>query len=308
MRSTSRVPPWLAALAVLAMFLAGTRCLASGPRVLATIFPLYDMAKGVAGGRAQVSLLLPPGANPHSWEPRPSDMLRIRDADVVIMVGAGLEPWAQELIRQKQNGHPLVLEASEGAPLIHLRAHAHEGERHARGVDPHVWLDFSWDKVLVDRICAALSDLDPGGRETYERGRDAYKERLDRLISAYREGLSGCASRKLVVGGHGAFNYLARSYGLEQVSLYGLSPDARPTPRRLAEVVELVEKEGIRGIFFEETVSDRLARVIAEETGARILTLSPGASLTQEQIRSGIGFVELMYNNLKHLQEGLGCR
>ncbi len=282
-------------------------CAAAGPRVIATVFPLYDMAKGVAGDRAEVTLLLPPGANPHSWEPRPSDMINLQKADLIIMVGAGLEPWAHEIIEKKDKDHPRILKVSDGAPLVILHGHDHEEENHGHGVDPHIWLDFSWDMTIVNRICQTLIELDPEGREVYQRGAQAYKESLDQLIDAYKKGLANCKTRSLVVGGHGAFNYLARAFGLKQVSLYGISPDAQPTPRRMAEVIEIVRREGVKAIFFEETVSDKLARVLARETGARVLTLTPGASLTREQIQAGASFLDLMYENLRHLIEGLGC-
>ncbi len=281
---------------------------ASGPRVIATVFPLYDMAKGVAGDHAEITLLIPPGANPHSWEPRPSDMIKIQQADLILMVGAGLESWADKFWQQSRRaGGPVILQASQGAPLLEIDHHDHRNEGRHHKFDPHIWLNFSWDKVVVDRICKALVGLNPQGAEIYRNGAGDYNASLDRLIAAYKSGLSGCQSRDLVVGGHGAFNYLARSFGLKQISLYGISPDARPTTRRMAEVVDIIKKNGIRAVFFEETVSDRLARVLAREAGAQVLTLTPGASLTREQIRRGASFLDLMYENLEHLERGLGC-
>ncbi len=283
---------------------------ATGPKVIATIFPLYDMAKGVAGNQADITLLIPPGANPHSWEPRPSDMVKIQKADLILMVGAGLEPWADKLWHNnRRSGGPLILQAAAGMHLIVAASDHHDYEHNGTHYrpDPHIWMDFSWDKIVVSRICKALVRINPHEAEVYKKGAREYMARLDQLITAYKNGLSRCRCRDLVVGGHGAFHYLARSFGLKQISLYGISPDARPTPRKMAEVVDLIKNNGIKTIFFEETVSDRLAKVLARETGTKILTLTPGASLTRKQIRKGVSFLDLMYENLDHLQKGLGC-
>jgi zinc transport system substrate-binding protein len=110
------------------------------------------------------------------------------------------------------------------------------------------------------------------------------------------------------LGGHAAFGYLARRYNLNQIALYGLSPDSKPTPRKLAEVVNLAEEHQIKVIYFEDYVSDELAKVIAKEVGAKILVLNAGANISQEQLKSGTTFLEIMEKNLEILKHGLCCR
>ncbi len=270
------------------------------PKVVATIFPLYDIAKSICGERAKVRLLLPIGANPHSWEPKPSELIELEKADLVIMVGDDFEPWADKFLSlHKGQGRPFIMRATDGAPVIR-----HKGKR---AIDPHIWLDFEWDMVLVRRIALTLSRLDPDGEGYYKENASAYNQALSELYKQYKQCLSTCRSKTLVVGGHGAFSYLARAFGLKQVSLYGLSPDARPSPRRMAQVVQIIKSEGVSTIFFEETVTDRLAKVLSRETGAKIMTLAPGASLTKKEIEEGLGFIDLMKKNLEHLCQGLGC-
>jgi len=126
----------------------------------------------------------------------------------------------------------------------------------------------------------------------------------DRL---FREELAPCKKRTFILGGHAAFGYLARRYGLHQISLYGISPNSRPTPKELVRVVELARKHKIDVIYFEVYVSDDLAKVIAEELGAKTLVLNPAVNLTLKQAESRVTFLEIMYQNLANLKKGLSC-
>jgi zinc transport system substrate-binding protein len=282
--------------------------------IMTSVFPLKEFAHAVVGDLGQVDLLLPPGAEIHTWQPRPSDLVKLSSADVFVYIGAELEPWADDILRSVQNPDLQVIEASKGLSLIEHEEegeeHDHESEgAHEHGeLDPHVWLDFSYDQKIIDKIVEVLSRIDPSRKAVYQENADMYKQKLDVLDQTYRKGLDQCDQRTIVLGGHAAFGYLARRYDLSQISLYGLSPDAEPTPRELIDVVEFVKERGIRAIFFEINVSSELARVIAQETGAKTLVLNPGASLPKAEDRSSITFLSIMEKNLENLKNGLGCR
>ena len=278
-------------------------------RIVASVFPLLEFAEAVSGERGEVSLLLPPGAEIHTWQPRPSDIIRLSSADLFIYIGADLEPWLHDLLKSVRNPNLRVLEASRGIPLIDEEGIVYEGYKNEHGAhDPHIWLDFKNDQMIVDKIAAALSEMDPEGSSIFEKNASAYKEKLQGLDQKFKDGLKDCVHRTIILGGHAAFGYLARSYNLRQISVYGLSPDSRPTPKKLIEVVELAKKYGIKVIFFETHVSDKLAKVLAEEVGARILVLNPGANLTKEQLKSGKTFFDIMEKNLENLKDGLICK
>ena len=281
-------------------------------RIETTVLPLRDFAAAIAGERGEAAVLLPPGAGVHTWQPRPSDILRLDSADLLIAVGAGLEPWLPGLLGSVPKGRLRVLEVSPGLPLLKAEdedAHESAGETHAHGPsDPHIWLDFGLDLVIADRIADALAALDPAGAATYRSNVTALKERLRGLDARFAAGLKGCASRRLVVAGHAAFGYLARRYGLVQTALYGQSPDAQPRPQQMIQVVELCRKEGIRTVFFENSVPPDLARTLAAEIGGRVAVLYAGHNLTRDQVRRGVGFFDLMEEDLKSLRGGLGCR
>ncbi len=271
------------------------------PLVVASIFPLYELAKDVGSPQADIRLLLPPGADPHSWEPSPKDLLFITRADVLLVVGHGLEPWFEDLekaLRQKKQ-HLLI--ASKGAPLRFLGQGQHS-------IDPHIWLDFKWDAVLAQRLGELLAQVDPGHADFYRHQACQTAKRFEALDQAYRQGLASCRCRKLVLAGHAAFGYLARAYNLQMIALAGLSPEAEPTPQALAKIIKLIRKEGITAIFYEHPTTKRFAQIIAQETGVSMFYLNSGASLSQEEYEKGLGFFDLMEINLRHLRKGLMCR
>jgi zinc transport system substrate-binding protein len=277
-------------------------------RIMTTVFPLLEFAREVAGERGEVTLLLPPGAEVHTWQPRVSDIKKFAALDVFIYIGQNLEPWAKDILDSAARPGLRTLEAGRGLPLLPAdqgeRSHGHEGET----LDPHVWLDFGLDQILVDKIAALLKDIEPDNSAVFERAASACKQKLRLLDDQYRETFLGCAQKAFIFGGHAAFGYLARRYGLEQIAVYGLSPDAAPTPKDLAWIITEAKKRGIKTIFFEQSVSDKMARLIAKEIGADTRLLNPGHNLTKEQIEAGTTFIGLMRENLESFKHGLSCR
>jgi zinc transport system substrate-binding protein len=266
------------------------------PRVVCSLFPLYEFARAVGGDRAEVSLLLPPGVEPHAWEPRARDLVAIAQADLFLCVSRNLEPWAQDVVQgASRQGLRLIVAAEMiGLPDEESR-------------DPHIWLDLVYDQEIVEGIARVLASIDPDRADLYRDNAGSYKRKLEAIDREYEAGLASCRHRTLVLGGHSAFSYLARRYGLEQIPLYGVSADAEPTPQRLAEVVALARKRQLKYVFFETLVSPKLAEVVAEEIGARTLPLNPGANLTKGQLEEGVTFLAILEENLRNLRKGLAC-
>ncbi len=246
--------------AVLSAFLAAA-ALGAAPapaakiRIMTTVFPLREFAAAVAGERGEVSLLLPPGAGVHTWQPRPGDIVRLSECDLLLFIGSGLEPWLPDLLKAFPRGRIRTLEAAAG--LAVEGAHEDEGpgeeEEHDHGpLDPHVWLDFELDVRIVGRIADELARLDPAGGPEFAANAGRLNARLKELDVRFRDGLAGCRGRDIVLAGHGAFGYLARRYGLVQTALYGLSPDAQPKPRDLMKAVDFCRRKSIRADLLRE--------------------------------------------------------
>jgi zinc transport system substrate-binding protein len=249
-------------------------------RVVAAFYPLAWAAEQVGGSGVEVVNLTPAGVEPHDLELTPRDVVRIRDADLVLYLGDGFMPGLEDAVAGRENALDLLA-----------------GKR-LRGRDPHVWLAPRRLAGVAREIGRALGDptaADPVVRE------------LDALDAEYREGLARCARREIVTS-HAAFGYLADAYDLEQVALTGLSPEAEPTPRRLEELVDEVRARGASTVFFETLVSPRLAETVARDAGASVASLDPLEGLSADAIEDGRDYVSVMRDNLATLREALGCR
>jgi len=276
--------------------------------VLTTLFPLYEFAQTVCGERGEVDILLPPGAEIHTWKPKPSDIIKIAKADLFIVVGSVLEPWLEDILRSVKNPKLHILETSLGFKwkeeelLPDSHSHDHEAK------DPHIWLDFKYDIQIIEQISSILTQIDPLNADFYSSNAKAIKLRLENLDNLYKEELGGCLFRTFIMGGHSAFGYIAQKYDLNQVAVYGLSPDSLPSPRKLVETIRIAKEQGVRAIYFEAMLSDEIARMIADEVGCQILPLNPGANVSRKELRSGVSFFDIMKKNLENLKIGLVCR
>jgi zinc transport system substrate-binding protein len=230
-----------------------------------------------------VANLTPPGAEPHDIEVSPDDVRDIKTAGLVLLLGHGFQPQLEDAAGS--GDHVLRLLDTPG---LH---------RFSNG-DPHVWLDPHRYELIVRRIGAALH----GGART-----DRLVKRLRLLDRRYRDGLRMCARREIVTS-HEAFAYLAQRYGLRQVALTGLAPEAEPSPRDIQRVVDAAHTTGATTVFFEPLVSPRLAETVARESGTRTAVLNPLEGLTEEQAARGDDYFTLMRANLEALRKALGCR
>ena len=272
--------------------------------VVTSLFPLYDFAKNIGKDKADVSLLLPPGVEPHSFEPKPGDVLRIHDADIFIYTDAAMEPWVTKILQSIESKNLLVVEAGKGISL--MNEPSDEVGEHG-GTDPHIWLDFANAQRMVDTICEGFSAKDPAHKTFYADNARAYNSLLSALDSRYMKTLTHCKHSDIVHGGHFAFGYLAKRYNLHYVAAYGFSPDSESTPRRLYDLSEMIKQKGIKYIFYEELLSPRVAETIARETGVSLLKLSAAHNITKEELMQNVTFISIMKQNLKNLATGLQC-
>lgn len=241
--------------------------------VVASFFPLAELARAAGGPDVVVHDLTPPGVESHDYEPSTRDIDRIEDADLVVYLGDGFQPAIQRATRRAQQS----LDA-----LDHVRDR--------RSGDPHVWLDPTVMAELADVVAARLERPSPA----------AYKQQLLDLDAEYRRRLMPCRGRVLVTT-HDAFGYLAHRYGLEPQPLTGLTPDAEPDPKRLAELADLVRARGVTTVFTEGTDEARAAESLAREAGVGTAVLRTLEMPTED------GYLGGMRANLDALARGLGC-
>jgi zinc transport system substrate-binding protein len=286
-------------------------------QVVTTLFPLYDFARTIAGDRAEVTMLLPPGMEPHSFEPKPNDIIRISKSGLFIYTNRYMEPWAETILKGIDRQKLRVVDTGQGvsyakASVADGHDHAghgnHAASEHAGVMDPHIWLDFGNAGVIVDNILAGFVAADPVNAEYYRAHAVELKARLADLDQRYREGLSACATKTFLHGGHFTFGYLARRYGLEYRSLSGISSESEPSAARMADMVRQIRSSGVRYLFAEELLSPRLTETLASEAGVGVLRLHGAHNLGKDDVQRGAGFIGLMDQNLANLQKGLACR
>lgn len=286
-------------------------------QVVTTLFPLYDFARIIAGDRAEVSMLLPPGMEPHSFEPKPNDIIRISQSGLFIYTNPYMEPWAEKIIKGIDRQQLRVVNAGQGATYVKVSAedgHDHEAhaakgvDGHADGMDPHIWLDFVNAGLIVNNILAGFVAADPINAPLYRDNAAKLNASLAALDQRYRDGLSSCASRAFLHGGHYTFGYLARRYGLEYRSLSGVSSESEPSASSMAAMVRQIRSSGVRYLFAEELLSPRLSETLAAEAGVAVLMLHGAHNVGRDDVQRGIGFIGLMEQNLRNLQKGLACQ
>lgn len=279
--------------------------------VYASIYPMYDFAQKIGGDKIDLRMMVPPGAEPHDWEPTAKLMAQMEKADVFIYNGVNMEMWADKLVKSISSEKLKVVEASSGVSLIKLEDHEegeygkHEGEEDNHGdYDPHVWLDPMRALKQAENIKNAFVAADEENMEFYESNFNEFANKLRELDQKYREELKDRKLNEIVVA-HAAFGYLADRYGLEQISVSGLTPQEEPSAAKMAQITELVREHGIKYIFFETLTSPKLAKVIANETGAKTAVLNPVGGLTKDEIEEGKGYISIMEDNLEILKKAL---
>lgn len=279
--------------------------------VMASFYPMYDLAVKIGGDKVDVTNMVPAGTEPHDWEPATKDITSLEKADVFVYSGAGMEHWAEDVLKTLKNKNLTVVEASSGITL--MKGHEHEegeskeaaGEEHEHGeFDPHVWLSPVNAKKEMENIKDAFAKADPENEAYYQANYETYASKFDELDKKFKDTLSPLPNKSVVVA-HEAFGYLCDAYGLTQMGIEGLTPDSEPDPARMAEVIDFVKENKVKTIFFEDLVSPKVAETIAKETGAKTEVLNPLEGLTDEQLKNGDDYFSVMEKNLTVLKEAL---
>lgn len=273
-------------------------------RVVAAFSPVAEAARRVGADCVAVRNLTPAGAEPHDLELTPDEVDAIQDARVVFVMGHGFQP-AIERAAEDRDGPTVKLLDHVG---IDARGRA-VGAGGGRDVlDPHVWLDPVRYSRLVDAVAAALERARPSCRAKMQRNAAALQAEIAAVDHDYSKGLHDCR-RRTIVTAHAAFGWLARRYHLDQQGIAGIAPDEEPNAARLADLADLVHRDGITTIFTETLVSKRVADALAREAGGvRTATLNPLEGLTDAERARGDDWASVMRANLAKLRAALGCR
>ena len=257
--------------------------------VVASFFPVAEAAQIVGGRYVSVRNLTPAGVEPHDIELTPDDVDRMIDADLLLYVGSRFQPAVSDAVKGRKG--PSVDVASG---LITTKN------------DPHFWLDPTLLEKSVAAIATALAKKDPRHAAAYRANAARYQRELASLDDDFGHQLGVCERHEIVTG-HAAFGYLAARYSLNQIAIGGVSPEAEVDPQRLANLTDLIQRDGVTTVFYEELVPRDFADTLAKEAGVKTAVLNPLEGLTKDQLARRETYVSVMRKNLAALRVALGC-
>ena len=273
-------------------------------QIVCTSFPAYDFAREIADDRAELTLLIKPGSEVHSYEPTPKDMIRIQESDLFICNGGESEQWAKTLITPELNTIYMmdcVDTVEESADGIY---NAEDGEPE---LDEHVWTSPLNAIKISEEICNALCKLDTDNAEEYKMNFAAYKAQLMALDREFRQVIKNSGKHTLVFADRFPMRYFALEYGLDCYAAFpGCSSETEPSAKTVAYLIDRVREDKIPAVLYMEFSNQKMADVICEDTGCKKLPFYSAHSVSAEQFEQGVSYLDLMRINLNSLKEALG--
>ncbi len=289
--------------------------------VYTSTFATAAIAKEIGGADVDVKMIVPPGADPHSYEPTSKQLTEIAQGDLFLLTGTTLEPYSEKINASLKGNDVRFIETSKGIDLLeasatvhvhgeldaHDEEHAHEDEHAEEGhdhgkYDPHVWLDPNNAKLMAQSISTALAKEVPDKKATFEKKLAEFNTQADELDQNLQQAVADGSKKELLVT-HAAYGYLAERYGFSQLPIAGISPSDEPSQKELAALVKEAKLHDLKYIAFEETVSPKVARVIQQEIGAEAITIHNLESVTKEQ--QDASYFDLMNENVTTLKKAL---
>ena len=288
-------------------------------QIITTLFPQYDFARVIAGDKADVTLLLPPGMEAHSYEPTPADMIKINKADLFIYTGESMEQWAHTMIESIDSDSVYVLDVSNDVSFLapneteECEEHEHdhdeedehgheEEEGHYHAYDPHIWTSPKNAMIMVNNILEALCEIDPENATYYKENATRYLSELEELDDEFEEVVDNAKRDTIYHAGRFAMQYLVDEYDIDYVA----APfEAEPSAALVAQMISNIKEQQIPAIYYEELVDPKIAQMISDETGAQMLLLHSCHNVSKEDFDQGVTYLSLMKQNVENLRIGL---
>lgn len=299
-------------------------------KIVTTNFAEYDFARQITGDKADVKMLLKPGAESHSYEPSPQDIKTIQDSDLFVYVGGDSDEWVGDILEsidKKPNTFKLMdavdlMEEEVKEGMVHEHEHEehadkheehadkheHEHEEHADEpeMDEHVWTSPVNAIKIVEKMSAEIIKLDPNNADTYKKNTEEYIKKLQKLDGEFREVVKNGKRKEIVVGDRFPFLYFVKEYGIEYYAAFpGCSKDTDTNPATIAFLTEKVKEDNIPVVFHIELSNEQMSKAIAEATGAKSELLNAVHNISDEDFKKGVTYIDLMEHNVEVLKEAL---
>ena len=320
-------------LALVAALAFASSALAADPiKVVTTNFPGYDFVRAVGGNLVQIKMLLPPGAESHSFEPTPKDMIEIQGADLFVATGGENEEWVERILESFGKSAPKTVRMIEMVDAVPEKIvegmehdHDHDHDRHDDHdhdthddhdhdrhddheieLDEHVWTSPRNAMIIVNKLGKTLSELDPANADVYAANAGAYAAKLADLDKEYKDLVAGAVRKTIIVGDRFPLRYLADAYGLNYFAAFtGCSTDTEASAGTIAFLIDEVKEHQIPIVFYIEFSNQKIANAIAEATGAKTREIHSAHNVSKQDFESGVTYYDLMKKNLIVLKEAL---
>lgn len=287
-----------------------------GVDIVATVFPAYDFARQIAGDDGNVTLLIPPGSEAHSYEPTPQDIIRIQNCDLLVCNGGESEAWLDEILGGMGNEIPTVVmldcvdalteEDKDGMQVHEHHDHDHD-EHEDEEYDEHVWTSPVNAQLICRAISAALCQADPAHASDYTARCVDYCAELQELDADFRGVIANAKRHTLIFADRFPVRYFVEEYGLDYFAAFpGCADDAEPSARTVAFLIDRVREEQAPAVLYIEFSNQKMADIVCEDTGCEKLLFNSCHNVTADQLRGGVTYLELMRGNLETVKEALG--
>lgn len=280
-------------------------------QIVCTNFPAYDFAREIAGNRAQIKLLIKPGAEVHSYEPAPKEIIAIQESDLFICNGGESEAWVESLVGEDVNILRMmecvetVAESGEGIYAAEDE-HDHEHDDGKEEIDEHVWTTPGNAAKICYALCDKLCEADPENANEYMLNYEVYNAKLMELDIEIRTTVLNGVRDTLVFADRFPMRYFTREYGLKYYAAYpGCASQTEPSAKTVAFLIDHVREENIPAVLYMEFSNEKMADVICEDTGCKKLPFYSAHSVTAQQFEDGVTYLDLMRMNIETLKEAL---
>ncbi|NLD18326.1 MAG: zinc ABC transporter solute-binding protein [Tissierellia bacterium] len=282
-------------------------------KVYVSNYPLYDFTINIASDLVEV-INIRQNSGVHGWEPSAKDLTNLKEGDLFIYGGNEVESWAEDLIESEIITGKIV-DVSDGIGLlVHTHEHnddhehdEHEDDDHGHDhgdFDPHIWLSLKNAQIITANISKGLMEIDPNNKSSYEDNLKRYNEQLKNLDIEYSDKLSNTVNDSIIVS-HEAYGYLGRDYNFKQVGIEGVLAEGEPSVSQIDNIIKISKDLNVKTIFYEDTISPKVANLIAEEVGAKLELLSPIETLSSEQEANNEDYLSIMRTNLEGIYKAL---
>jgi zinc transport system substrate-binding protein len=296
--------------------------------IYTTMYPLEYFTERIGGKHVEVSSIIPPGADAHTYEPSTKKMVEITEGDAFVYNKLESDEFSSSVADTLKEEDVPIVDAAKGVELAHMGEHEDEGtheehegeeshedhegeespeneEHHEHGsLDPHIWLDPVLAQQMADNIYNGLVKIKPDAKDDFKKNHEALIKDLKELDSAFKNSVENAPKDAFIVS-HAAYGYWAERYGLEQIAISGLSPSHEPSQHQIENIIKNAKKEKISYILFEENVNNKVAAMINKEVGAKTMTLHNLETLTKEDINNNRDYLSIMKENIETLSKAL---